>query len=66
MQRAEDMANNVGERLGHFASLIGRKLAQFVVRAREEAEDIWAEAQEIRRKNQKNETPQKPDEGAGA
>ena len=57
MERAEEMADRVGERLGHFASLIGRKIVQFVARAREEAEDIWAEAQEIRRRRREEQSP---------
>lgn len=41
-ERAEQVMENLGERLGDWAS---RALA----RAREEAEDIWAEAQTVRR-----------------
>jgi hypothetical protein len=41
-ERAEEMMEKVGERVGDWAS---RALA----RAREEAEDIWAEAQAVRR-----------------
>jgi hypothetical protein len=50
MERAEQMADRIGERIGYFASLIGRKIVQLASRTREEAEDIWAEANEIRRR----------------
>ena len=50
-RRAEALVDRAGERIGHFASLIGRRLVRMAARAREEAEDIWAEAQEVRRRN---------------
>jgi hypothetical protein len=49
MQRAEELADRLGERVSHYASLLGHKLMQFAARVREEAEDIWHEAQSIRR-----------------
>jgi hypothetical protein len=49
MARAEEMADRLGERLSHYASVIGFKIMQWAARAREEVEDIWAEAQSIRR-----------------
>jgi hypothetical protein len=52
MQRAEVLADRLAERIGHYASIFGFKLMQFAARAKEEAEDIWAEAQSIRRGNQ--------------
>ncbi len=52
MQRAEAMADRLGEKITHYAALIGFKIMQFAARAREEAEDIWAEAQSIRRGQQ--------------
>ena len=57
MQRAEELADRLGERISHYASLLGFKFLQFVARAREEAEDIWAEAQNIRSSRQ----PQRPE-----
>ena len=51
MERAEELADHLGDRVGHFASLIGYKIMQWTARAREELEDIWAEAQRIRRGN---------------
>lgn len=41
-ERAEQVMENVGEQIGDWAS-------RAVARAREAAEDIWAEAQTVRR-----------------
>lgn len=41
-ERAEQVMEDVGERIGDWVS-------RAVARAREEAEDIWAEAQTVRR-----------------
>ena len=41
-ERAEQVMEDVGERIGDWVS-------RAVARAREEAEDIWAEAQTLRR-----------------
>ncbi|MGI8747994.1 MAG: hypothetical protein ACR2J4_06560 [Deinococcus sp.] len=49
-ERAEDMVDRAGERVGHLAALLGQRLRMWGGRAREEAEDIWAEAQSIRGK----------------
>jgi hypothetical protein len=49
LRRAEELADYLGERIGHYASLVSFKLLQWAARAREEIEDIWAEAQSIRR-----------------
>jgi hypothetical protein len=51
MERAEALADRLGERISHYASVFGFKILQFAARAKEEAEDIWAEAQNIRRGN---------------
>ena len=48
-ERAEVLVDQMGERLGHFLSIAGHQLRKATARAREEAEDIWAEAQSIRR-----------------
>ncbi len=37
-----------GERVGYAAGLAGHRLRQWGARAREEAEDLWAEAQSVR------------------
>ncbi len=42
MQRAEELVDAWGQKIGHFT-------ARLLARTREEAEDIWAEAQSIRR-----------------
>lgn len=49
MQRAEAIVDQLGQRLGRFFSAAGQQLRKAGARAREEAEDIWAEAQSIRR-----------------
>jgi hypothetical protein len=53
-QRAEEMVDHMAERIGHFAGVLGHKLLWLVARAREEAEDIWAEAQSLRRQKTDN------------
>jgi hypothetical protein len=49
MDRAEEMVDRIAERVAQFTSVWGRKLLKLGARAREEAEDMWAEAQNIRR-----------------
>lgn len=49
MHRAEEMVDRAAERVGHYVSVVGRTFLQWFARAREEAEDILAEAQHIRR-----------------
>ncbi len=46
--RAEQVLDGAGERLGHFAALAGQRLRTAAALAREEAEDLWAEAQHLR------------------
>lgn len=46
--RAEDTLTDWGERVGYFAGVAGLRLRQWSARAREEAEDLWAEAQTMR------------------
>jgi hypothetical protein len=48
MQRAEEMVDRLGEQVGHYVSTLGHSILRWVARAREEAEDIWAEAQMLR------------------
>jgi hypothetical protein len=55
MQRAEEMVDRIGERIGHYATVIGHEILRLGARAREEAEDIWAEAQHIRQRNKSSE-----------
>ena len=47
-RRAEEMLDSMGEQLGQLASLAGPRVRKLAELAREEAEDIWAEAQYLR------------------
>ncbi len=49
MERAEEVVDRLAERVSQLTSTWGRKVLRWAARAREEAEDIWAEAQSIRR-----------------
>ncbi len=51
-ERAEVVVDRLGERVGQWLSVAGYQLRKAAARAREEAEDIWAEAQAIRRGEQ--------------
>jgi pyruvate/2-oxoglutarate dehydrogenase complex dihydrolipoamide acyltransferase (E2) component len=57
-ERAEELLTRVGETAGIFASLIGTRIARIAAFAREEAEDMWAEAQSISQQPPKAETNQ--------
>ncbi len=46
--RAEESLDQIGERVGKFAASAGQYLKRFTARTREEAEDMWAEAQQLR------------------
>jgi pyruvate/2-oxoglutarate dehydrogenase complex dihydrolipoamide acyltransferase (E2) component len=48
-ERAEELVDRLGESVGQFASLAGLRLLRVAALAREEAEDVWAEAQSVRR-----------------
>lgn len=48
MRRAEEMVDRWGEQVGQYISAFGRNILKWAARAREEAEDIWAEAQALR------------------
>lgn len=63
MQRAEELADRLGEQVGHYVSLFGHSVLKWVARAREEAEDIWAEAQALRERQQ---TGNQPSEGTSS
>ena len=52
VRRAEEVIDRVAERVGQFTSYLGRQVLRLGARAREEAEDMWAEAQSIRRGRQ--------------
>jgi hypothetical protein len=48
LARAEELVDRFGERAGSWLSHVGRDAERLLARAREEAEDIWAEAQSLR------------------
>ena len=50
-ERAEEMLDRAGEQVGRFASVLSLRLRQVFALAREEAEDMWAEAQSMRRQD---------------
>jgi len=49
MQRAEVMVDRLGERIGGVAVATSQRLRKLAARAREEGEDMWAEAQQLRK-----------------
>ena len=49
--KAEEMVDRMGSRINQFTSIASLQIQRTVARAREEAEDMWAEAQNIRRQN---------------
>lgn len=50
--RAEEMVDSMGRAVAGFASRLGFEIMRGAALAREEAEDIWAEAQAIARSPQ--------------
>jgi hypothetical protein len=48
MERAEYLVDQLGVTLGRWADTAGDRLQRLWARTREESEDIWAEAQDIR------------------
>lgn len=50
-ERADELLNRVGWTAGFFGSMIGTRISRVAAYAREEAEDLWAEAQSIRQQN---------------
>jgi|GEM_PF-2258154 hypothetical protein len=56
MDRAEELVNVASQRVEHYASLAGKQLQKWLALAREEGEDIWAEAQHIRQGNRQTQT----------
>ena len=49
-ERAEEMVDRLGQRAGQIGLEVGQRLLRLAARVREEGEDIWAEAQSIRRR----------------
>jgi hypothetical protein len=48
LERAEELADQIGARIGFIASVVGRQVIRLAALTREAAEDFWAEAQDIR------------------
>ena len=53
VDRAEQMVERVAENVSSFTAKWGRRAWSIVSRVREEAEDMWSEAQSIRRGDQR-------------
>lgn len=51
MERSEELVDRATQRLSQYAVRAGFQLQKAAARLREEAEDMWAEAQNIRREN---------------
>jgi hypothetical protein len=51
MEKADELVSLIEFRLGRFASSMNRNIQKTAARVREEAEDMWAEAQHIRSQN---------------
>ncbi|MBV9279773.1 MAG: hypothetical protein JOZ41_06810 [Chloroflexi bacterium] len=51
-QRAEEMVDRMGQTVGGFAAKVGLEIMKAGARAREEVEDMWAEAQSLRHGDQ--------------
>ena len=51
-ERAEELADRMGQRLGYVTTHIGLRIRKTAARACEEAEDMWAEAQSLRRRDE--------------
>ncbi|MBV9470703.1 MAG: hypothetical protein JOZ57_15800, partial [Abitibacteriaceae bacterium] len=49
MQHAEEMVDEMGQRVGEWATRFSKNVQRMAARAREEMEDMWAEAQSLRR-----------------
>ena len=48
-ERADEMLTQTGERIGRWLAAASREVRKAAALAREEAEDIWAEAQAVRK-----------------
>jgi hypothetical protein len=49
MRRAEELVDRMAERVGQLAGRLGHGILRLAARAREEAEDMWAEARSLSR-----------------
>lgn len=52
VERAEEMVDHIAASVSNFTSIWGRRIVRMMSRVKEEAEDIWGEAQSIRRGDQ--------------
>src|SRR5258708_2339404 len=59
--KAEELVEGMTQRLGLFAAIAGLQIQKTAARVREEAEDLWAEAQNIR--NEQNTHNKEEDHG---
>jgi tRNA U34 5-carboxymethylaminomethyl modifying enzyme MnmG/GidA len=50
-ERAEVLVDQLGQRISHYAALTSLQIMRATARVREEAEDMWAEAQNIRQES---------------
>jgi hypothetical protein len=50
-ERAEELVDQLGQRIGHYAALTSLQILRATARVREEVEDMWAEAQNIRQES---------------
>ena len=57
MKRAEEAVDRVALAVGMYTSMAGRKLLRWAAQVREGAEDMWAEARQIRDRNRAAEPP---------
>jgi hypothetical protein len=51
VEQAEMMADHLARQVSAATAVVGRGFVRFLARIREEAEDVWAEAQNIRKKD---------------
>lgn len=51
MERSEELVDRATQRLSQYTALAGFQIQRAAARLREEAEDMWAEAQNIRQEN---------------
>jgi hypothetical protein len=56
LDRVEEMMDEVGRKVGEFTSKVGKSLFMIGSHLRENFEDVWAEANELRKKN-RNDPP---------
>jgi pyruvate/2-oxoglutarate dehydrogenase complex dihydrolipoamide acyltransferase (E2) component len=55
-ERADELLSRMGQTAGLFASLVGMRVTRVAAFAREEAEDMWAEARSMRQQTAEAET----------